>query len=51
MANRALLMRHLFDDVGIDESAQPVGEEVLCDSQILPGFEKSGALPETDLAR
>jgi hypothetical protein len=35
MANRAFLIGNLFDDVGIDECGEPVGEEVFRNSEIL----------------
>ena len=35
MANRALLIRNLFDDVGINKCGEPVGQEVSRNSEIL----------------
>ena len=46
MANRAILIGHLFDDVGIDESTQSVGEEVLCNSQIFLDSRKAAHSPK-----
>ena len=46
MANGALLIGHPFDDVGVDESAEPVGEEVFRNAEILLDARKAAHSPK-----